>query len=93
MVWAANTNPRGNRTPARPATAMVMTTGSAISPRNALGNPNTEACQEAPTVPQLMAVLMLQDRSAWGSLARVTASTERTKDARRLQQVSHWQRR
>jgi hypothetical protein len=63
---------------------MVITTGSAISPRNAFGNPNRLACHEAPTVPQLITALMLHARAARGSAARMIASTESTKDAVRL---------
>ena len=35
-------NHRGNRTPPRLATAIVITTGSAMRPRKALGNPNSK---------------------------------------------------
>src|SRR5262245_23786732 len=77
-------NQRGNRTPPRLATAMVITTGSATRPRYALGKPSRCACHEVPTVPQLITELMLQARLAVGSAASVIASTESTNDATRL---------
>ena len=77
-------NQRGKRTPPRLATAIVITTGSVMRPRNALGKPSTEACQEPATVPQLMTALMLQPRSAFGFSASWSASTARTKEATRL---------
>ena len=77
-------NPRGNRTPARLATAMVITTGSAMRPRNAFGNPKTLACHEVATVPQLMVALMLHDRAVLGFAAKATASTDSTNEAIRL---------
>src|SRR5690348_17064871 len=80
-------NPRGKRTPHRPATAMVITTGSAIRPRKALGKPNTWACHDVATVPQLTTELRLQDSAAPGSAARRTASTDSTNAASRLRQA------
>src|SRR4051812_6251048 len=77
-------NQRLNLTPDRAATAMVMTTGSAISPRKALGKPNTDACHEEATVPQLRTALMSQPRSALGFSASVIASTASTNEATRL---------
>ena len=77
-------NHRGNRTPPRLATAIVITTGSATSPRNALGNPNKLACHDVATVPQLSTALMLHDKATFGSAASRTASIDNTKDAVRL---------
>ena len=67
-------NQRGNRTPEREATAMVITTGSAIMPRKALGKPNTLACQLAPTRAQSRTALMEHASSALGSAASRIAS-------------------
>ena len=77
-------NQRGNRTPPRLATARVITTGSVTRPRNALGNPSSEDCQEVATVPQLITALMLQPRSALGFAASLSASMDSTNDATRL---------
>ncbi len=63
---------------------MVITTGSAMRPRNAFGNPKTLACHEVATVPQLMVALMLHDRAVLGFAAKATASTDSTNEAIRL---------
>ena len=49
-----------------------------------MGNPSSEDCQDAATVPQLITALMLHPRSACGSSASVSASTASTNDATRL---------
>ncbi len=49
-----------------------------------MGKPSSEACQEVPTVPQLITALMLHPRSAFGSAARASASMDSTNDATRL---------
>ena len=74
-------NGRGNTTPVRHAIAIVMTTGSAMRPRNALGNPSSEACHDRPTVEHEMCLLKLHDSSAAGFLARAIASIESTSEA------------
>jgi len=61
-----------------------MTAASNIRPRNALGKPSNEACQEVPTVPQLITALMLHPRSALGFAARAIASMDSTNEATRL---------
>jgi hypothetical protein len=58
-------------------------------PRNAFGKPNRCACHEAPTVPQLMTALMLQDRLAVGSAASLIASYDSTNDASRLRHAEN----
>src|SRR5665648_951072 len=71
-------NHRGNRTPPSDATAIAITTGSAISPRNALGNPNRWACHASATVPQLIVALMSQVKLASGSAASLTCDINAT---------------
>ena len=61
--------------------ARVMTTGSAMRPRNALGKPSSEACHDSPTVEQEMCLVKLHDNSAAGFLASAIASTESTREA------------
>lgn len=68
---------------------MVITTGSATSPRNAFGKPNSCACQLSATVPQLITSLMSQERLRCGSAARRTASTDRTNEASRLRHAEN----
>ena len=74
-------NHRGKATPASPATATVMTTGSAMSPMNALGNPKRFACHVEATAPQEI----LDERShanvAAGFAASVIASADSTREA------------
>ena len=76
-------NQRGNTTRPRMATATVMTTASAAMPRNALGNPNSDACQLCATMLQLITELRSQPSDAVGSSASVRASIESTNDASR----------
>lgn len=71
----------GKCTPTSPATAKVMTTGSQMSPRNALGKPSKLDCQETATFPQEMTALMLHANLEFGFLASSIASIERTRDA------------
>ena len=66
---------------------MVMTTGSAIRPRNAFGNPNSPACQDLATALQLMTSLRLHGSPTLGLAASRTASVDRTKEAYRLRQA------
>ena len=74
----------GNLTPTKPATARVITTGSQMRPRKALGNPRRLDCQETPTFPQEMTAFILQARLELGFLASAIASMERTREAVRL---------
>jgi len=66
---------------------MVMTTGSAIRPRNAFGNPNSPACQDLATALQLMTSLRLHGSPTLGLAASLMASVDRTKEAYRLRQA------
>jgi len=71
----------GKWTPTSPATAKVMTTGSQMRPRNALGKPSKLDCHETATFPQEMMALILQASFESGFFASSIASIERTRDA------------
>jgi hypothetical protein len=58
-----------------------MTTGSAISPRKAFGNPSKDACQEAPTTLHEIFALMSHENVASGLAAKVMASDASTSEA------------
>ena len=74
-------NQRGNRTPPSAASATVITIGSVIRPRKALGNPSRFACQVDPTVVHEIFELMSQDSTTSGFSAIAIASMDSTREA------------
>jgi hypothetical protein len=70
-----------------PAIAIVITTGSQINPKNALGNPSSDDCQERPTLLQEIYAEILHESDAFLSAANFTASIDRTSDAMRLRML------